>query len=445
MADPSTETKTQAQESPTKTETVRRAITKAADLVRVETTLDTQPIWAPSSYADELKREYPLPWRGEGASVTVQSSGEYGMLRSFDKLVLTALVHLWNQQGRDETGRVYFQIIDLVNALGRKNDGRIYQRLKDSLHRLRGCLVQYQLSFFDKENEEWVSLRDKTILTDLLVVEPRKHGEFGVQAAMEGLTFAVLDFMVVANLIGNFTRPVSLRLLQSLGERGVLFESYINAVLYREPVVRKDVFTLWHELGLSTKGIDYGSQLASRMRRDLDKIAEDDTSLLGRYTFEKSKTRARSQNLVLYRAKNADLSPPSPKYRTPDSPREKYDAGKQAELDQLVDWMKFELHDESPNDANLRVIARKMPEAVVRRGVNDAFAYYRDGQTKNPTAYFVGIMKREARERGINLGLPEKPKDAASPRPLQMRKGRGGVQSVQDIAQSLTDRFQTDS
>ena len=431
---------------PSSTDSTRRAVTQAVDMVRMETTLDSQPIWAPARHADDLSRVYPLKWRGEDASVTVQSSGKYGMLRSFDKLVLTALVHLWNDQSRPETGRVYFLIIDIIRALGRKNDGRLYDQIKDSLHRLRGCMVQYRLSFFDSEHGAWVSLRDKTILTDLLIVEPKKEADDGIQLAMEGLTYAALDLDVVANLVGNFTRPVSLRLLQSLSERGVLFESYVNAVLYRHPVIRKDVFELWQDMGLSTKGIDYGSQLASRMRADLDKIVAGDRSLLGRYAFEKSRTRARSQNLVLYRAKDADLSTPSTKYRTSDSPMERRKIARSAETDKLVEWMKMELHDQSSNDANLRVIAQKMPESLIRKMVYDAFAYYRDGQTKNPAAYFVGIMKREAKERGISLGLPERSQDGKKPTPEPIKtrqESSGGVSSMDELTRSLTERFGT--
>lgn len=429
-----------------KVEHVRRAVTEAADLVRVETTLDTQPIWAPSSYAAELKRVYPLPWRGEKASVTVQSSGEYGMLRSFDKLVLTALVHLWNGQGRQEQGRVYFQVIDLIHALGRRDDGRTYGLIKDSLHRLRGCLVQYQLSFFDADAEEWVTLRDKTILSDLLIVEPRRDSEDAVQMAMEALTYAVLDFQVVANLIGNFTRPVSLRLLQGLTERGVLFESYVNAVLYRNRTVRKDIYELWHDLGLSTAGINYGSQLASRMRKDLDKIAADDTSLLGAYRLEKSKTRARSQNLVLQRSKGADLTAPSTKYRTSDEPRERYQLAKGADLDKLVQWMRFELHDQSDNDANLRLIAARMPKDLITRTVDEAYGRYRDGLVNNPTAYFVAVIKREARERGIDLGLPERDpsKPTATPKRVELRDHTRGLSSVQELTAELGRRLQQD-
>ena len=432
---------------PKKAEHVRKSLAKAADVVRVETSIDQLPIWAPSSYADERERVYPLAWRGEEASVAVQASGKYGMLRSFDKLVLTALVHLWNEQGRDEKGRVYFQVGDIIRALDRSDDGRTYQRVKDSLQRLFGCVIQYYHSFFDVTNQEWLTLRNKTVLTDLLIVEPRKETEHGTQLAMEGLTYATFDFQVVANLVGNFTRPVSLKLLKALSERGILFESYVNSVMYKEPFVRKDVFSLWHDLGLSTTGVDYASRLTPKMRKDLDKMVADDTCLLGKYSFEKSKTRARSQNLLLWRSKKAVITEPSREYRTSDDQRELYEASRSADIDRLVEWMKLELHDESPNDTNLRVIAQKMPEPLIRKEVYEAFAYYRDGQIKsgNPAAYFVGTMKRIAGERGIDLGLPKRgtKRGENQPKPIQARRGQGGggLASMDELTRSLTDRF----
>ena len=166
--------------SPTRAKNLRRALARVPELVRVESNMDSQPIWAPSSYANEKSRTYPLKWRGDDAEVTVQSSGEYGMLRAFDKLVLTALVHLWNEQDRQVEGRVYFRIIDLIETLGRSDDGKTYELVKQSLHRLRGCLIQYRLSFFDAETREWISIRDKNILSDLLIVEPRKDESEGL-------------------------------------------------------------------------------------------------------------------------------------------------------------------------------------------------------------------------------------------------------------------------
>ncbi|MEL6445660.1 MAG: replication initiator protein A [Bacteroidota bacterium] len=419
-------------------------LTTALDLVRVEHTIDSQPIWAPSKYADEVKRVYPLKWRGNDASVTVQASGEYGMMRAFDKLVLTALVHFWNDQGRPKTGHVSFQIIDIIRALNRKDDGKTYELIKRSLHRLRGCLIQYQLSFFDTDKKEWTSLRDKNILTDLLIVEPRREGDT-IQLPLSGMTYAVFDFEVVKNLLGNFTRPVSLRLLQTLSERGMLFESYINAVLYRHATVKKDVFELWADLGLRTRGINYGSQLASRMRKDLDKIASDEASLLGNYDFEKSKTRARSQNLILIRKQSADLSLPKIPKQQVTSNLERFDQQSRSngEIDQIVEWLKMELHDESESDTNLRVIAQRMPEGEVKKYAYEAFAAYRDGKTGNPAAYYVGMMKNRAAEMGIDLGFSEASdhQTRQPPKPINMRRGKaqtGGPQSLADLASRIS-------
>ena len=428
-----------------KADRVRQALVKAPDLVRVESSVDRMPIWAPSRYADERKREYTLKWHGENAGVTVQAAGEYGMLRSFDKLVLTALVHLWNEQKTRDDGHVYFQIIDIINALERTHDGKTYEQIKQSLHRLRGCMLQYRMSFFDHAEQEWVSLRDKNILSDLLIVEPRKEEGAGVQLALSGLTFAQLDFMVVVNLLGDFTRPVSLRLLQSLSERGILFESYVNGVLYRNPRVLKDVFELWHDLGLSTAGIKYGSQLASRMRKDLDKIAAHPDSFLGSYSFEKSKGKARSQNLILVRKDGAEITIPNipTGHRTSDTPQRRVKGKTGAQIDQLVEWMRFELHDESPNSTNLQVIAKRMPEDVIRKHVNEAFASYRDGKTRNPTAYFVGIMNRVAGEMGIDLGFDDKKSKQggkkSAPKPLNLRREGSGLQSLADVLDTSDD------
>lgn len=432
------------QDTKAEPDTTGQAIPRPADLVRVEQNIDSQPIWAPATYADELKRVYPLKWRGEDASVTVQASGEYGMLRSFDKLVLTALVHLWNEQGRRADGYVGFKISDIVHALERKRSGKLYEQIKNSLHRLRGCLIQYQFSFYDAEAQEYVSLEDKNILTKLLIVEPRKEGET-TQLPL-AFTYAIFDFNVVQNLLGNFTRPVSLRLLQKLSERGTLFESYINAVLYRHHTVKKDVFELWAELGLSTNNLKYGSRLASRMRDDLDLIAADENSLLASYSFEKSKTRARSQNLVLVRKQSIDLDAPKIPKQHKLTPREEYEQRNRTDgqIDRIVEWLKMELHDESDNDANLRVIARRMPEDIVKQGAYQAYADYRDGKTRsqNPAAYFVGMMKNRAAEMGIALGFSESDNGLTKepPKPITIRRGRTGTGGPQSLSELVAKR-----
>ncbi len=109
-------------------------------------------------------------------------------------------------------------------------------------------------------------------LSELLIVEPKKHGRNAEEDSSSQVTRACLNLDVVQNLLGNYTRPISLRLLQRLSERGVLFESYISGVLSRRPQITKDVFELWTELGLSIEGYGYGSRLASKMRKDLDKM-----------------------------------------------------------------------------------------------------------------------------------------------------------------------------
>lgn len=369
-------------------------------LVRLERNVDSAPIWAPKAYANDLERRYPLSWRGEGAEVVVLAVRKYGQLRTFDKVVLTALVQLWHQQGRQPDGLITCQIIDIIELLERKEvdiGGRLYDQIKQSLYRLKLTGVQFINCFFNSQKQELKSTRSTHILYDLLIVEPKKYGKDVEDDSSTQVTKACLNLDVVQNLLGNYTRPVSLRFLQQLSERGVLFESYISGVLSGRRKITKDVFKLWTELGLSTEGYDYGSRLAAKMRKDLDKIAADPNSLLERYEFRPSVTSPRSKNLVLYR--KAPVAAPATvdeKIRV----EEELD-----EIDILVEEIRFKLRDESKNDTNLRRIAERMPKKVIDKGVHDAWGRFRDGQTPNPTRYFVGIMKNKAAELKIDLGI----------------------------------------
>ena len=89
-------------------------------LVRLERNIDSIPIWAPKAYAGEIERRYSLLWRGERAEVVALASSKYGQFRALDKIILTALVDLWHQQGRRHDGIVVFQIMDVIELLGRK-------------------------------------------------------------------------------------------------------------------------------------------------------------------------------------------------------------------------------------------------------------------------------------------------------------------------------------
>ena len=417
---------------------------KEAAITRLEKNLDSLPIWAPSQYARQKVREYPVPWRAPKARVRVQAAGQYGQLRGFDKLILTALVQLWNEQGRGDEGIIHFQIIDLVERLERKRSGELYQALKESLKRLRFCGLEYYQSFFDKEGNELISNPNATILSDLWIVEPRKNRDGSEQGAFTQFTQATLDLAVVRNTLGGYTRPVSLRFLQTLSERGLLFESYINSVLYRHERVMKDVFDLWRDLGLSTKGNAYASQIAPKMKKDLDLITKEPLCLLGDYAFTKSKTRDRGLNLILRRRRGMTVEQAldmqevkqnlremnSQKSRNPGlqlarispdelTPTERGGAISSQKVELLVDEIKERLRDKSKDDRNLRKIARVMPYSEIEHGIHEAWARFRDGMTPNPTRYFVGVMKKKAAEQGIKLGLPK----AANDLRLRHREG----------------------
>ena len=379
-------------------------------LVRLERNIDSIPIWAPKSYSDEVERRYPLLWRGERAEVIALASSKYGQFRKLDKIVLTALVELWNQQGRRPDGIVVFQIMDVLELLGRKGSstgGSTYEGIKESLYRLSTASLQFIHCFCDHDKRELRSTSTTHIIYELLIVEPRKAKRGEERDGFKQMTRARLNLDLVKNLLGNYTRPVSIRLLNQLSEKGVLFEQYINAVLWRRPRIRKDVFVLWKELGLATECYAYGCQIAAKMRKDLDQIAADPNSLLDGYKFTSSKTRSKSKNLVLYRKRRAvDMTL-----------NEKIESGEDLnDIDILVEQIRTELQDKSPNDANIRAIATVMPAEVINRGIFVAWGRFRDGQIENPASYFVGIMVKKAVELGIDLGINRRRKGGVGER-----------------------------
>ena len=77
-----------------------------------------------------------------------------------------------------------------------------------------------------------------------------------------------------------------------------------------------------------------------------------------------------------------------------------------------VGELRERLRDRSSDERNLRVIVAKLPWDAVDLAAHEAWAAFRDGRTKTPTPYFVGICKRRARELAIELGLRGKRRSA---------------------------------
>lgn len=379
---------------------------QTGQLVRFESNTDSHPIWAPSAYGNEDKREYILDWISPNAKVVVQKAGEYGLLRWTDKLVLAVLVLFWNRQGRHPEGWVNFTVTDVAREIWKKVGGSQHEQIKDSLWRLRGCLVQHFSSFYSTKVGGYVSRkRGLNIVTYLTIYEYKNQDGEEIEA-----TQARLNLDLVHNLIGNHSRPVSLDLWRRLSERGGLFEAYINSVLYKNHRVSKDVFSLWKQLGLSIKGARYASKLAHKMKPELDKMCADPYNLLERYEFEKSKTVPRGQNLVLYRRKNAYIDRQPPPHREPDLfATPKVTQLTPTDLDRQVEQIQFELGDRG-DDFNIRRIVERMPANLITLAITDAVGRKKDGMLNtSAVAYFVGRMKNEAKERAIDLGFDTRP------------------------------------
>ena len=194
---------------------------KEGSPVRIERNSDTLPIWSPSQHAKATLREYQLEWISPNAKVVVLSTGPYGNLRWQDKLVLIAITRLWYEQGMNPDGWVNFTLSDVSKRLEKGKGGSRFTLIKASLWRLRGCLIQHFDSFYDRSLEAHVSMKEgHNILIYLRIREFKRQDQ-----ETEDFGQARLNLDLVRNLIGNYTRPVSIEFLMTLTERGGLFEA----------------------------------------------------------------------------------------------------------------------------------------------------------------------------------------------------------------------------
>ena len=140
------------------------------------------------------------------------------------------------------------------------------------------------------------------------------------------------------------------------------------------------------------------------MRTDLNKMKADPYGLLGDYSFEKSATKPKSQNLILIRRKHAYVD----KHMAPATPQLDIFNITQltpTELDLEVEQIQFELED-TGDDFNIRRIVERMPDNLIKLAIHDAVGRKSDGMLKtSAVAYFVGRMKKVAKEQGIDLGF----------------------------------------
>jgi len=397
----------------------------AERLVRFEHQIEKLPLWAPSIYADERVRSYTITVQDQPIEIRVQSAGEYGQLRAQDKLVLAALMRLWHDQGRDPTGFLHCPVSVILDLLGYPNDGgKRYKLAKESLYRLRFCGIQNFTTFFDPEDgTENTGNTNPTILLNLDLYEKRKATtKKGAKRDQLIFDFSRAQFhpSITTNLLKNYTRPMDVRFLTTLSERGILFEAYVNGVLYRRPKVRKDVFELWEELGLSTKGEPYGSGLKKKMISDLEKLLEQPTGFLGNYRFEKSKTRPRSLNIILTRRAAPVVDIADAKRSLPQQQPKRRRVGQgsttkplTSEQHEEIAMLRSQLEDLG-GDFNIRRIFERLSSDLINDALRITLMNRTDfrgteheirGET---VAYFVGVCKKKARELGIDLGFSTK-------------------------------------
>ena len=133
--------------------------------------------------------------------VVVKFDPTLGTLNTFDERMYYVMVELWEEQSKPPI--VYFSERQIARRLNIKWDGG--KSIRESLFRLRGVFIEWDGSFFHKQQQRYISIANPfTILSHLQLISTKDEG-IGSQIAEFSF-----DQKVVENLNSNYTRPIML-------------------------------------------------------------------------------------------------------------------------------------------------------------------------------------------------------------------------------------------
>ena len=152
------------------------------EVVRQELNIEKWPLFAPSTFrgkSREIMREITLE---NGDKLTRKviigkvNENEVDVLRIADYKVFNVLVKLWEEAGKPVIEKISFSLYNISNSLKTTGGGRNYKELRKALERLRGILITWEDSFYQKETDTIEKMvKYFNILEDLEIFERKKE------------------------------------------------------------------------------------------------------------------------------------------------------------------------------------------------------------------------------------------------------------------------------
>lgn len=149
---------------------------------------------------------------------TLFPNPKLGILTTFDERVFYILSELWEEQGKQD--KTYFSIREIARRLKLEWGTNTKTSIKHSLIRLRTAYIEWIESFYNKEEDEYISIENHFMILNTLEITSNKSKGIGSQMGVFSF-----DEKTVKNLELKYSRPVNLDVILS-------FDSSLSQSLY---------------------------------------------------------------------------------------------------------------------------------------------------------------------------------------------------------------------
>lgn len=151
---------------------------------------------------------------------TLYPNHELGTLNTFDERVFYALIETWQEQ--DKQKYIYFSMREIARKLKLNWGANNSKAIESSLIKLRTAYIKWEGSFYNKKNNEYISIKNPFSIINHLELVSNKTKGVGSQVAEFSF-----DERTLKNLNLNHSRPIRFDIILS-------FNSPLSQALYTQ-------------------------------------------------------------------------------------------------------------------------------------------------------------------------------------------------------------------
>jgi len=266
---------------------------KTREIIKQELNIQKWPLFAPSTCRSKSRTFTRIVTLENGDKITRKviigkvNENEVDILRIGDYKIFCVLIKLWEDAGKPNNDKVKFTLHSIAELLNIAWSGKTFKEIYKSLERLRGVLIKWEDSFYQKETKTTEKLISYfNILEDLDIFERKRY-----KAEQVYFAFSVfkLNSKIINNLLNNYSKPVYLDvILKFKKEISILLYGYIDLIMADKDWFERKTKELFLDLGLTE--YEYPSQRTRLLEPALKELegAELTTGILSYLNLEKT-------------------------------------------------------------------------------------------------------------------------------------------------------------